>query len=724
MTETERWKQTGAVLKPDTDYRIRIRTRIDAAGSAPLSGTRTVEQVEYAYFRTEGAPGLANLSVPLAAPEPETAALRNEQGEFVLVDGTPAGARRALDSQLNTLAPYVAQTLPVTVPGAGEARPLPRPVYRAYDLAVMLNEDYVSQMYRMSGRDLTLYVFDSNNRPMRDAAGRLIAIASDWDVATDLELDQHERTWVETVNASSCAGIDTALIPHDETLATTGNSRPARLRASGPAHAAAGPRVLRGPARGGRAGIGDGRAARPVEVQAHGRAVRPLRLAHRGDGRAARPSRGADLGHPQPAGRRAFPREGRHGSLPRARRAAFRDAPLPARELDRLPADGDAPECRQRRAGGRLPPRDGQRYYRFAMDRERGYRRLTRHLDGAVLILAEDDFTYRTDQDYTVTVEAIGADIAVYLDGETVFRVTDATHDRGGIALYCWASQGARFSDIRVDDFRDTARAVYAYDFTTSVYTHFAHQMHAFEDEVWTGILPAAELAAVRAGSAPLATAPAAAEGRAWAAAEAQPGLKALLAQAPTELELTRIGEGTAEALLLRCPELLTPARVALELWRSEEPLPDAGRPGGLKITDITRSASDPNAESVGLIVRAAHDPSGSVVERRRLPGPIAPEPPGATLIEDRFDGLAGVLFEETFGPQAIDLYEIAAAGSPAASWSVSGSRIVQGANTFDGAFSDANLLKRGTEARFGSPDWTDVALNVTLNWRRRTPSG
>lgn len=525
VSETERWKQTGSVLKPDTDYRIRITTRIDAVGSSPLSGTQTVEQTEYAFFRTEGAPGLANLSIPLTAPEPEESALRDESGAFVLVDGAPAGSARALDSALNDLSLYVDQTLPVTVPGKGEARPLPRPVYRAYDVAVQFNEDYVSQMYRMSARDLSLYVFDSNNRPVRDAAGRLIAISSDWDVATDLELDHHEKTWVETVNSSTCAGIDTNQIPHDETLATTGlvlrpdfvhqaRLTPLLLHEFFATDLAVGDQA---------SGSGD-RLGR-WQVQDDGTISAPSvwRIGETGAPPVRHVEQVSNL-HSQPVDGRFPAKDGTILFLAPVSDLAP-DHPLqPANWTDyRVTAvlrssDNDAIGLVFRRS-------TSTRYYRFAMDRERSYRRLTRHLDGAVLILAEDDFTYRQDQDYTVTIEAIGDAISVYMDGEEVFRVTDPTHDRGGIGLYSWASSGARFTDIRVDDFRDSARAVFAYDFTTSVYAHFAHQIHSFEDEVWSDTLPGGELNAIRAASVPLGNPPGTDEGRAWEEAALMPGL-------------------------------------------------------------------------------------------------------------------------------------------------------------------------------------------------------
>ena len=716
ITETERWKQTGTVLQPDTDYRIRIRTRIDAIAASPLTGNRTVEQTEYAFFRTEGAPGLANLSIPVTAPEPDDVALRNAAGEFVLIDGTAAGTERALASELNDLTLYVDQTLPQTVPGKGEQRPLPRPVYRAYDLGVVFNEDYVSQMYRMASRDLSLYVFDSNNRPMRDAAGRLISISSAWDVASDLELDQHERLWVETVNSSTCAGIDTTQIPHDETLATTG-----LVLLPDYVHQARLTPLLLHEFFAMDLSVGD---------QATGTGDTVGRWQVHDDGAVSSPSiwRIGETGAPpvrhveQTSNIHSLPTDGRYPAKDGTILFLSPIANLPSGHplqpanwtdyrvtVTLRSSDDDAIGLVFRRTAA-------TRYYRFSMDRERGYRRLTRHLDGAVLILAEDDFTYRTDQDYTLVIEAIGVDLAVYMDGARVFRVTDATHEQGGIGLYAWASQGARFTDIRVDDFRNTARAVYAYDFTTSKFANFLHQLHSFEDEVWQDTLPGPEIAAIRAASVPLANAPSMDEGRAWAEAAQQPGLAALLAQEPAALELTRIGDTTAEALLIRCPEPLAPGRVDLALSHSDEPLAEFARPGALKLTGVTRSGSDPNAETVSLVVRKAHDPSGTSIDRRSLPGPIATQPLKPCLIDDGFEATAGLLFEETFGAQALDLYDITYAGSPPANWAVNGGLIEQTANTFDGAFSAANLLKRGTEARFGSPDWTDVALNVKVN--------
>ena len=146
----------------------------EAEGEGELAGWRSAPAAidRYAYFRTEGPPGLANLSIPAALPNADESTLRDSAGANVQVDGAPA-SRPVLKSELNGLAPYVEQTLPPTVPAPGERPPLPRPIYRAYDAAVAFNENYVELLYRARGRSLALYLYDNNNRPVGDAAGGL-----------------------------------------------------------------------------------------------------------------------------------------------------------------------------------------------------------------------------------------------------------------------------------------------------------------------------------------------------------------------------------------------------------------------------------------------------------------------------------------------------------------------------------------------------------------------
>src|SRR5207247_2472363 len=96
-SSTAQWSQAGAVLEPNTTYRPTVLTRAEATGEGELAGwSDELEQTEIAYFRTEGPPGLARLSVPVDHPNPG-----------------------AFDSGLNDLARYVRQTVPATVPPPG-----------------------------------------------------------------------------------------------------------------------------------------------------------------------------------------------------------------------------------------------------------------------------------------------------------------------------------------------------------------------------------------------------------------------------------------------------------------------------------------------------------------------------------------------------------------------------------------------------------------------------
>jgi hypothetical protein len=93
---------------------------------------------------------------------------------------------------------------------------------------------------------------------------------------------------------------------------------------------------------------------------------------------------------------------------------------------------------------------DAINYYRFSMDSERSYRRVTRTLNGVTTTLAESAEGYFPGRWYDVSVQAEGPRLQVFLDGAPVLVAQDATFGAGSMALYCWGSQGAQFDDIVV----------------------------------------------------------------------------------------------------------------------------------------------------------------------------------------------------------------------------------------------------------------------------------
>src|SRR5262249_44052280 len=72
QSELARWYQQDDLLEPDTIYRLRIVTSLDAQGEGELIGYKATypKLTQFAYFRTEGPPGLADLSLPVGSPNP------------------------------------------------------------------------------------------------------------------------------------------------------------------------------------------------------------------------------------------------------------------------------------------------------------------------------------------------------------------------------------------------------------------------------------------------------------------------------------------------------------------------------------------------------------------------------------------------------------------------------------------------------------------------------
>lgn len=701
--ETARWRQEGEVLEPHTAYRLRVVTTVQAQGEAELAGwSRDATQTEYAYFRTEGPPGLASLSRPAGQPEGE-----------------------AFDSGLNDLTPYVRQTVPATVPAKGEQPPHPRPVYRAYDVGVEFNEDYVELMYRLERRDLGLYLYDNNNRPVRDAQGRLVSLTNQWGRSEELTLTESERRWVRVVNASACTSLGAWERPRAVTLDTQASRLV--LEADTVYEARLVPLLLHEDFRTYEVGsviVGPAGTAGGWSV--------------RDEGDFAGPSRWEIGEEPTAPGREGLPRSRfivqttdiwdgtldgadpvKPGTMLLCGEPGWTDYRLTA--YLRSMADNDA-------LGVVFRYQDANNYYRFSMDREREYRRLVRVAGGAQTILAEDDFVYLLNRDYQITAEALGPSLRVFQDGVLIFDVTDTSITSGQVGLYCWGNPGSRFGEVLVDDLRPQAPVVYHFRFTTSKFANFFHHLHSFQDETWraaptAATLPDAIFSGLAGRAVALPTARSEDEARAYEELSALV-LAEAARQTPPEVQATWVERDDEKvALLVRSPEPIDWRRTSVSLWRAPTPLPRPEPPAGVKLTDVTFGVSRPNEESVALLLREPTTLTGHRIELRQLPGALAESGDGSPLVSGESEGssaaaaeTAGVLWQSTFA----DLSEVEIVDEPRtiggpSRWVAADGELRQLSNIYGRNRRASREHYPGTYALAGGSDWRDVEISLEL---------
>lgn len=617
------WYHRGEVLEPHTDYRLRMVTRVETKGEGELADeaafSQDLTQVEFAYFRTGGPPGLGRYATPHEHPSPD---------EF--------------ESGLDVLTPYVTQTVPVTVPDPGEKPPLPRPVYRAYDVEVAFNTDYVEMLYRMARRNLGLYLYDANDQPVRDARGGLLVSAPRWEDAEELELSLGEERWATLLNERGCGSIDEEMIPRQQKLTASGATvvlgpdslYEARLvplllhddfgeHAGGDAHAS-GPSDP--PGSGGtigrwqvydEAGTSSGPSVWQVEWAGDPESPRLILAA------AVQPAGADPAAPPAPAGTLLA-----YGS----------DPALPAGDPEQPTqwADYRLSVYVRFASGGSLGAavryQGPGSHYRLVLDCDQQKRRLVRVDGGGATVLAEDDFAFDADRDYLVAIEAAGSRLRVFQEGAHVFDVEEEPDEAlptGGVALYGSGAPDARFTDVRVDDLRAAAPVVYRFSFITSHFATFHHHLHSFQDEVWPLEVPAdADVAAAEDAAPPADAMPDDDEHRAYASlAEALLGSEAY--RNPERVEVSRLhagegkeplldGEGGGAAFLIRSPEPLDWSRLELEVTQSSATHPEPSVPGGVKLVEA-RWNGDPGSQQVMLLLREATEVTGYGLEYREL---------------------------------------------------------------------------------------------------------
>lgn len=722
VDQLARWQADDEVLEPWSRYRLKLVTTVevrDFPHDAAFNTTRTITQC--GYFRTQGPPGLASYSVPVGHPQANAAA--------------PAGPNDPpqFASGVQDLERYVLQTVPPTVPAPGEKPPLPRPVYRAYDVGVRFNENYVDSMYRLAGRDLSLALYDNNNQPVRDHLGRLLTTVNRWGRTVAVELSASEERWIAHINATTCADIDRTRIARDLTLGIDahvldpGTVYEGRLL----------PLLCR-----------DLFLDYAVGVQARGTGARltPTRGAGwivRDEGTDQGPSQWIVRGTGNPPAR--YVEQTTNVSAGAAQRAsAFAGGTLLVREDDPragVPQRDRAANWTDYRLSTYVRSLDddlvgvgvrwtGRNGYLFTLDRELDRCRLARIVNGSAKVLAEVTGGYEVNRDYLLQVEAVGDRIRVFVDGASVFDLTDNQFSAGSVALYCGQNAGGQFRDVSVDDLRASAPIAYRFKFTTSDFTDFRHHVHSHQGLSFRVALPDLNgVATALAQAVALASAnqaPGETEARAYDELAAK-ALGTAARQSVARVDVTRVEQGgTAIGLLVRTADPLDWRRTSISLSHAPAQTLTPSVPDGPRLVGATFASSAVprgNDESVTVLLDSGADLGRCRIQGRSLPSVNAPALTDGTVlfradlnVDQPSDAVRSV---PLWKPKLVDLTEFTTRDAPGgigtAVWAAGVGVLRQ-----DGNYRVVDplppLAHQGTYAiRTDAADWRDVRVAARI---------
>lgn len=94
--------------------------------------------------------------------------------------------------------------------------------------------------------------------------------------------------------------------------------------------------------------------------------------------------------------------------------------------------------------------RDGNNFYRFDMDRQYTRRRLVKVVNGSMSVLGQQSFAYRTNDKYVIEVSAVGNQLKVLVDGNTVINLTDSTFSSGTVGFASHGNAGSHYDHVEV----------------------------------------------------------------------------------------------------------------------------------------------------------------------------------------------------------------------------------------------------------------------------------
>jgi hypothetical protein len=711
INELARWSQRdGQVLEPHEIYRLKVVTTLNTSDFIDAAFNRERSLAEYVYFRTEGPPGLVTMSTPINYP--------NSQ-EF--------------SSGLDNLTPYVYQTIPATVPSIGEKPIIPRPVYRAYDIGVEFNENYVDLMYRLEQRDLGLYLYDNNNEPIRDTEDRLILYNNRWGAVENITLNESELHWISNANLSSCATgkLETYAIPPDNTLTSAAANQV--LNPDTVYEARLIPLLLHEDFR--------NFALNSVITESHGIVGGGWRIydqdSHSGNHSSWEVHKEEDTGARFIVQTSNFGGSGISSSGGNSNKNGIvKPGTILLRENNSALTNVDPQQpfnwtnyrfstylmsTDRNSIGVVFRYQDSNNYYCFEMNNEQKYRRLVKVLNGVHVSMAEDDFVYSNNHYYLFTVEAIDSILRVYQDGMLVFNVNDGDDDpikHGSVGLYCWNNAGAQFADIRIDDFRTNAPIVYRFKFITSNFTNFFHHLHSYQDETWRApLITEIDASTIRnivdqaIDSTSITSTLSESEALLFESLLQKVDQTAIQQQQNvSNVQITRIEHSSIPfAFLIQSPEPIDWKRTNLQLQIAEHLTSLISQmPDSIKITDVYFGIDQPDKDSVTILLRETTNIDGYSIEYRPLPRPIFQPVDDLVLLSDRFEKDLTMNSSKQLGQWIVidenEEHDISY------EWKVSEHALIQTSEVQDNDISSSSSF-----AVAGDTTWKDYALSADL---------
>lgn len=530
--ELARWSQAGDVLEPHTLYRLKVKTQISARGEGQLAGYSVDQPVEeFAYFQTDGPPGVANLTAPISA-------------------SASSSAPGAYQNPLDDLSRYVSKTLPRSVKETSQ------PFYRAYDVGIQFDENYVDLMYRLGRRDLSVHLYDGNGA-MRDARGRRLVLANQWGRAEEVTLNEREERWLSVLGSNGCGLINVGNIVKDSTFTAPHSAHV--MSASTLCEARLVPALLHDDFGnyGTRIPDRNGSFERWQVVDEPGSTSHWVIV---------------DDGKPTPD----FSMSQNEAKATTTLVYQNASGVTPSHSLQPSNWTDYRVTVSLRHSAGKIGVafryRDRGNHYRFVLD-ETGKSEIIRMLNGVPFSVATGQFAFAANQDRVVSVEAVGSSLRMSVaiedhpELESVLEATDSAISSGSIGLFSSGTPDARFTDVYVDDYGDSAAVVYRHSFITSRFRNFVDHLNSFEKKTWRAPLSlGANVSSLIAQAKSPGEAVTDAESRAY---------DALLAQlpdvvsTPDVVQVTRVEQNSnAIAFLMQSPEALDWSRINLQLLR------------------------------------------------------------------------------------------------------------------------------------------------------------